>query len=605
MQSSARIRSFLKNHFGYTEFRPLQQDIIQTILQKKDCLVLMPTGGGKSLCFQLPSLIMGGITLVVSPLIALMKDQVDALTTNGISAAFLNSSLSKQEQQDVYERVQRGQIKLLYIAPERFALQEFRLFLCEIPVQLIAIDEAHCISEWGHDFRPEYRNLKQVRIFLPNVPVIALTATATRQVREDIIVQLGLQQAPQFVASFNRPNLHYTILPKLQGLKRISTLLEKNAGAPAIIYCFSRNGTETLATQLRDKGFNALPYHAGLTPTVRSKTQEKFIRDRVPIIVATIAFGMGIDKPDIRLVIHADLPKTLEGYYQETGRAGRDGLKSECVLLFSRGDQRKHLFFIDQMENEKERVVAKQKLDTMIAYCESLTCRRTFVMQYFGEAWNANICKNCDRCLSPGETFDATEISQKILSAVLRTGQRYGIMYVIDILKGSRTAVVIERNHETLSVFGIVGREYHRDDLRFIAQQLLTQGLIKKTEDDYAVVSVSEKGKTWLYARESITLLKPETSRTPSKEQKSTDATPYDEKLFEILRELRKKLASEKNVPPFIIFGDRTLIEMATYLPQTPESLSTLFGVGTQKLAAFGPKFLTIIQDYANEQKQK
>ena len=410
MQSSARIRSFLKNHFGYTEFRPLQQDIIQTILQKKDCLVLMPTGGGKSLCFQLPSLIMGGITLVVSPLIALMKDQVDALTTNGISAAFLNSSLSKQEQQDVYERVQRGQIKLLYIAPERFALQEFRLFLCEIPVQLIAIDEAHCISEWGHDFRPEYRNLKQVRIFLPNVPVIALTATATRQVREDIIVQLGLQQAPQFVASFNRPNLHYTILPKLQGLKRISTLLEKNAGAPAIIYCFSRNGTETLATQLRDKGFNALPYHAGLTPTVRSKTQEKFIRDRVPIIVATIAFGMGIDKPDIRLVIHADLPKTLEGYYQETGRAGRDGLKSECVLLFSRGDQRKHLFFIDQMENEKERVVAKQKLDTMIAYCESLTCRRTFVMQYFGEAWNANICKSCDRCLSPGETFDATEI---------------------------------------------------------------------------------------------------------------------------------------------------------------------------------------------------
>jgi len=604
MQSSARIRSFLKNHFGYTEFRPLQQDIIQTILQKQDCLVLMPTGGGKSLCFQLPSLIMGGITLVVSPLIALMKDQVDALTTNGISAAFLNSSLSKQEQQDVYERVQRGQIKLLYIAPERFALQEFRLFLREIPVQLIAIDEAHCISEWGHDFRPEYRNLKQVRIFLPGVPVIALTATATQRVREDIIVQLGLQRAPQFVASFNRPNLHYTILPKLQSLKRITGLLEKNAGAPAIIYCFSRNGTETLAAQLRDKGFNALPYHAGLTPTVRSKTQEKFIRDRVPIIVATIAFGMGIDKPDIRLVIHADLPKTLEGYYQETGRAGRDGLKSECVLLFSRGDQRKHLFFIDQMENENERTIAKQKLDIMITYCESLTCRRAFVMQYFGEAWNTNTCKSCDRCLSPGETFDATEISQKILSAILRTGQRYGMMYVIDILKGSRTAAVIERNHETLSVFGIVGREYHRDDLRFIAQQLLTRGLIKKTEDDYVVILVSEKGKSWLYGRESITLLQPETSRTPLKEQ-GTDAALYDKKLFEILRELRKTLAGEKNVPPFIIFGDRTLIEMATYLPQTPESLSTLFGVGTQKLAAFGPKFLTIIQDYANEQKQK
>jgi len=603
MESLNRIRSFLKNNFGYTEFRPLQEDIIQTILQKKDCLVLMPTGGGKSLCFQLPSLVMGGMTLVVSPLIALMKDQVDALTANGISAAYLNSSLSQREQRDVHDKIERRQIKLLYIAPERFALQEFRLLLQEIPIQLIAIDEAHCISEWGHDFRPEYRNLKQIRRLLPGVPVMALTATATERVREDIVIQLALQKAPQFVASFNRPNLRYTILPKTKGLERISALLKKCAGAPAIIYCFSRKGTETIATHLTSKGFNALPYHAGLSTSTRIKTQEKFIRDKVPIIVATIAFGMGIDKPDIRLVIHADLPKTLEGYYQETGRAGRDGLPSECVLLFSRGDQRKHMFFIDQIDDEKERALAKQKLDTMIAYCESLTCRRSFVMQYFGESWKKNNCNSCDRCLSQEETFDATEISQKILSAIMRTGERFGMMYVIDVLKGARTASVLERKHHILSVFAIVKEEYRKDDLRSIAQQLFAKGLIEKTEGEYPTISVSESGKKWLYAREHISLLRLEKLQTSAKE-KNTPTAPHDEKLFEILRELRKDIASERNVPPFIIFGDRTLIEMATSLPQSPESLSALFGVGAQKLTAFGPKFLACIKTYAREQKK-
>lgn len=561
----------------------------------------MPTGGGKSLCFQLPSLIMGDITLVVSPLIALMKDQVDALTANGINAAYLNSSLSQREQQDVYDRALGGQLKLLYVAPERFALHEFRSLLRELSVQLIAIDEAHCISEWGHDFRPEYRNLKQVRTLLPGVPVVALTATATQRVREDIVIQLGLQQAPQFVASFNRPNLHYTILPKTNGLQRMCTLLKKHAGAPAIIYCFSRKGTETIAADLQAEGFNALPYHAGLTPNVRKVTQEKFIRDRVHVIVATIAFGMGIDKPDIRLVIHADLPKTLEGYYQETGRAGRDGLPSECVLLYSRGDQRKHMFFIDQVQDDKERMLAKQKLDIMIAYCEALTCRRAYVMEYFGELWKKNGCDNCDRCLSPQETFDATEIAQKILSAIVKTGECYGATYVIDVLKGARNATVRERNHETLSVFGIVGQEYDKDNLRFIAQQLFAKGLIEKSQGEYPIVRLTPAGRIWLNAREHITLLRPDVSRISTKER-DTATTAYDEKLFDILRELRKRLASERNVPPFMIFGDRTLIEMTTYLPSSLEALSNIFGVGTQKLAAFGPDFLTCIQAYTGEQ---
>lgn len=609
MESTSRIRSFLKSHFGYKEFRPLQEDIIKTILEKKDCLVLMPTGGGKSLCFQLPSLVMGGMTIVVSPLIALMKDQVDALTANGISAAFLNSSLSPREQSDVYERAYRGQIKLLYVAPERFSVAEFKTLIREIRIQLVAIDEAHCISEWGHDFRPEYRNLKQVRHLLPDVPVVALTATATQRVRQDIVAQLALGGSPQFVGSFNRPNLRYTILPKTDSAQRIFQLLKKNAGAPAIIYCFSRNGTETLAEKLVAEGFNALPYHAGLTPKVRQRTQEKFIRDQVPIIVATIAFGMGIDKPDIRLVIHADLPKTLEGYYQETGRAGRDGLASECVLLYSRGDLRKHLFFIDQMEDENERSRARQNLDTMATYCESLMCRRSFVLNYFGERWEKESCDNCDRCSSPQEMFDGTEIAQKILSCVLRTDERFGITYVLNILKGSREAAILDRKHDSLSVFGIVNKEFSKDELRQIASQLCTKGLLEKTDGEYPIVRVSESGRSWLSQRMSISLLRPNAVSTANERaptQKSTQqTTTYDRELFEILRELRKSIADKKNVPPFIIFGDRTLQEMAAYYPQSESSLSAIFGIGAQKLKAFGPLFLSCITSYATTHGKK
>lgn len=610
MSATSRIRSFLKNHFGYSEFRPLQEDIIQTVLDKKDCLVLMPTGGGKSLCFQLPSLVMGGTTLVVSPLIALMKDQVDALTANGISAAYLNSSLTVREQRDVYERVSRGQIKLLYVAPERFAVSEFRALIREMQIQLIAIDEAHCISEWGHDFRPEYRNLKQVRHLLPGVPVIALTATATQRVREDIVSQLALLQSPQFVGSFNRKNLHYTVLPKTNSAQRIFKLLKKHAGEPAIIYCFSRNGTESLAAKLIAEGFNALPYHAGLTQKIRQKTQEKFIRDQVQIIVATIAFGMGIDKPDIRLVIHADLPKTVEGYYQETGRAGRDGLPSECVLLYSQSDISKHLFFINQMEDEQERDRTKQNLYTMAAYCESGICRRAFVLNYFGEQWRKGSCENCDRCNVPQNTFDGTEIAQKILSCVLRSGQRFGISYVLDVLKGSNSQAILDRKHDSLSVFGIVKNEFSKDALRFIASQLLEKRLLVKTDGDYPVVQVSEAGLTWLSERRSIVLVRPDESsavakRAPLQKNAREVTASYDRELFEILRELRKSIADEKGVPPFIIFGDRTLHEMATHYPQSESSLAKIFGVGAQKLRTFGSRFLSSITSYAQAHGKK
>lgn len=572
--------------------------------------MLMPTGGGKSLCFQLPSLMMGGTTLVVSPLIALMKDQVDALTANGISAAFLNSSLSPQEQRDVYERASRGQIKLLYVAPERFAVFEFKTLIRDMQIQLIAIDEAHCISEWGHDFRPEYRNLKQVRHLLPGVPVIALTATATTRVRQDIVTQLALGASPQFVGSFNRGNLHYSVLPKNDSAQRISKLLKKHAREPAIIYCFSRNGTESLAAKLAAEGFNALPYHAGLTQKIRQKTQEKFIRDQVQVIVATIAFGMGIDKPDIRLVIHADLPKTVEGYYQETGRAGRDGLPSECVLLYSQGDIRKHLFFINQMDNVVERERAKENLYTMAAYCESALCRRAFVLNYFGEQWKKESCDNCDRCNSPKNTFDGTEIAQKILSCILRTGQRFGISYVIEVLKGSNSQTVLDRGHDSLSVFGIVKNEFSKNALRHIASQLLEKRLLTKTEGDYPVIQVSSAGMAWLAERRSITLVCPEEMSTegePVRPQKNKYAEPasYDIELFEILRVLRKSIADEKNVPPFIIFGDRTLHEMATTYPQSESSLARIFGVGAQKLKSFGPRFLSSITSYATAHGKK
>jgi len=590
----------LKTHFGYETFRPLQAEIINTILNKKDTLVLMPTGGGKSLCFQLPALMVDGITIVISPLIALMKDQVDSLTANGIPAAFLNSTLSEQEMYSVQSKALSGELKILYLAPERLALPSFQNFLEKLNVGLIAIDEAHCISEWGHDFRPDYRHLKKLRYFFPTVPVIALTATATPQVQQDILNQLEMPEAKVFVSSFNRPNLNYVVQPKSNSFNQLVQLLKPLKNQPAIIYCFSRKDTESLADDLCRAGFPALPYHAGLEREVRKHTQDQFIRDEVSIIVATIAFGMGIDKPDVRLVAHMDLPKTIESYYQETGRAGRDGLPSDCVLFYTFGDKRKQEYFINQIENEQEKAFAQAKLEQIVEYCESSTCRRQTLLQYFGEVWADEKCQACDNCVSaPQETVDSTEVAQKILSAVLKTGERFGVDLVCNVLRGTRRKQVLENHHDNLSVYGAL-RDLPANELKSLIRFLQRKGYLEKNEGEYPTLRVSRLGKTALMDKAKIFLPKIvlDTKVVLAPSALKNDL-PFEPELFEQLRRLRKILADKQNVPPFIIFGDRTLQEMAYYFPQSLESLAGIFGVGTRKLEEYGNDFLQCIKTYS------
>jgi len=594
----------LKKHFGFDHFRPGQEAIIKSVLEQIDTFVLMPTGGGKSLCYQLPALKFKGLTLVISPLIALMKDQVDALNANGIEARFLNSSLSFEENEQIQSELRSGRIKILYIAPERLAIQAFQNFLSALKINLIAIDEAHCISEWGHDFRPDYRNLKMLRQKYPNVPVIALTATATEKVRHDIISQLNLQNTKVFITGFNRPNLTYIVRPKLNTFDHLITLLNKYKNKAVIIYCFSRKDTENLALDLRNEGFNARAYHAGLEKEVRKNVQDKFIRDEVEIIVATIAFGMGIDKPDVRLIVHYSLPKTLEGYYQETGRAGRDNLPSECVLFYSFGDTRKHNFFIDQIEDDIERENTSRKLMQVVEYCELNSCRRYHLLSYFGdENTNNNFldkakgCENCDVCLTPTESFDATAISQKILSAIIRTGERFGGSHIIKILFRANTKRIRELGHDRLSVYGIV-RDYCEDELRQIIKSLIAKNILIKQDGAYPTLSLSEKGKRSIILREKITLPKPRRDEDLAALQK-IEELEHDQELFNNLRILRKEIADKNKVPPFVIFGDVSLQQMAYYFPQSLESFSRISGVGEEKLARFSERFISEIKKYA------
>jgi len=589
----------LKTHFGFDQFRPLQEEIIDCVISGKDAFVLMPTGGGKSLCFQLPALMMPGVTLVISPLIALMKDQVDALKANGIPAEFINSTLTRPEIDQIQAEARRGNIKILYAAPERLILPEFQLFLKTITVSLIAIDESHCISEWGHDFRPDYRNLIMLRNIFPEVPAMALTATATKKVREDIICQLSLAKAKIFISSFNRPNLAYAVLPKKNSYDQLINLLREQQHESAIIYCFSRKDTEHLAADLRQEGFKALPYHAGLESEARRTNQEKFIRDEAQIIVATIAFGMGIDKPDIRLVIHYHLPKSIEGYYQETGRAGRDGLPSQCVLFYSYADTIKQQYFIRQIENEAERKNAYRKLDQMVEYCELTTCRRHYLLAYFGEDYQHEKCGGCDICLSPKKEIDATIISQKIMSAIIRTGQRFGINYIIDVLHGAKNKKIIERDHHNLSVYGIVD-DFSKEDLRRIISQLLSRKLIVKSGDEYPILELSPRGNEFLKKREEIHLPKFKSIAKLSQPSDEFEAG-YDRELFETLRVWRKKIADEQGVPPYVVFDDLALRQMAFYLPQSEENFSRISGVGAEKLKQYGQIFTEVIQTYARE----
>ena len=596
----------LKERFEHDGFLPLQEEIIMNVLAGSDSLVLMPTGSGKSMCYQLPALLLDGLTLVVSPLIALMKDQVDALKSKGIRAAFINSTMTYTDVRHVQMEAYHGRLDILYVAPERLVLPRFRNFLHALKLSLIAIDEAHCISEWGHDFRPDYRNLQALRDDFPDVPVIALTATATEKVRQDIVDQLRMPDAARFVASFNRPNLTYHVKPKRQSFDTLLDLLRRQRDGSAIVYRFSRQDTEDLASKLSSHGFKALPYHAGLDDDVRQETQERFIHDDVPIIVATIAFGMGVDKPNIRLVVHYDLPKAIEGYYQETGRAGRDGLPSGCVLFYSHSDKVKQEFFIRQIEDDSERDSAKAKLAKMVEYGSVKSCRREFLLEYFGEKRREENCGACDVCLAeagqqgPESTFDGTEVAQKVLSAVIRTGERFGANHIVEVLRGSRAKRVLDLRHDELSVHG-VARELLTDELKDIVDQLIDKGLIERSTGDYPTLFVTPQGRAFLKNRETVTLVR----RVSSPSRQDDPVTAGDPKLFEKLRVLRKKLADELNAPAFVVFSDAALRQMASSMPRSHDSLRKIQGVGEAKLRQFGDQFISVIADHVADSESR
>lgn len=592
------IHSLLETHFGYTSFRPKQEEIINTVLSGSDCLVVMPTGGGKSLCFQVPALALDGITLVISPLIALMKDQVDGLRENGVAAAFLNSTQTPEEQWDVMHDAKSGALKLLYIAPERLGSQAFQEFLSDIPLKLIAIDEAHCISEWGHEFRPDYRQLKILRTRFPHIPCIALTATATPEVREDIRTQLKLTDAPLFLSGFNRTNLSYHVYPKARAFERLLLILKNKERLPAIVYCFSRKSVEVLAADLSAEGLQCLPYHAGLTPDLRKRTQDKFMRDDVQLITATTAFGMGIDKPDVRTVIHLDLAKNIESYYQETGRAGRDGLPSECILFYSESDRFKQEYFIQQIEDPVQQKYSREKLEQMARYGQIRTCRRRYLMEYFDDTFPEDNCGACDRCLSKeDERVDSTEIARIILQAIQATGERFGGGHVIDVLRGRSTARTQSAGHDGLHAFGSA-KTWSNPMLKHILEELIAEKYIVRADGMYPTLSLSNISREFLESDAILILRKSEQTLTVSERTEETDEH-FRIDLFEDLRAVRRTLAEKHGVAAFVIFGDRSLKEMATYYPQTPESFQQIYGVSARKGEQYGPQFLQVIKQYA------
>ena len=597
----------LKKFFGYDQFRPLQADIIQNVYNGRDTLVLMPTGGGKSVCFQIPAITLDGVTIVISPLIALMKDQVEGLSANGIPAAFINSSLNSDQQRNVETALLAGYIKLLYVSPEKLVSQSFQPLLKRLKISLFAIDEAHCISSWGHDFRPEYTQLKFLKTQFPGIPLIALTATADKLTRKDIVEQLGLSDPATFIASFDRPNISLTVRPGQKRLEQILEFLKEHPNQSGIIYCLSRKGCEGLAEKLNSKGFRAAHYHAEVPSAQRSKVQEDFINDRVPIICATLAFGMGIDKSNVRFVVHYNLPRNLEGYYQEIGRAGRDGLPSDALLFFSYADLLSYREMFEQGDASSEQKDLKiAKLERMYQFAEAPVCRRKTILNYFGEPYDQR-CGNCDVCKNPPRHFDATVAAQKALSAILRTNQRVGMSLLTDILRGSQRREIYEYKYHEIKTYG-AGKEFGYDDWLFLLSQMLHNGLIEIAYDDHNCLRVTEAGKKVLFEGKSVSLAMPQ----PKLGEKTAQPRVVEKSKTQVLREellarltaLRRELAVQQGIPPYTLFSDLTLQQMADLRPLTDAEMLEIPGVSERKLQLYGDAFMSELRRFVLEKTQ-
>ena len=596
----------LRKVFGFREFRPNQEQIVRAILENRDVFAVMPTGGGKSLCYQLPAVLLPGTCMVISPLISLMKDQVDGARANGIRAAFLNSSLDPEDRDAVMHQLLSNSLDLLYVAPERFTLEAFKKMLSRVNISMAVIDEAHCISEWGHDFRPDYLSLSALVTLFPDLPVAAFTATATHLVQQNILDKLALRNPLIVRASFDRPNLTYDVLLKEKVAAQLVILLKKNAGKAGIIYRTSRKSVDDTSAMLKAKGFRALPYHAGLSDHDRKRNQEAFIRDEVDVIVATIAFGMGIDKSNIRFVIHADLPKSIENYYQETGRAGRDGEAAHCTLLFSPGDISKLRFFIDTMTDVNERKRSLDALAKVVSFASTSICRRRSLLDYFGEHYPHDNCNSCDICLGTRERVDCTRDAQMLLSAIVRTEERFGATHIVDIVLGSNTQKIRDFSHDRLKTYGI-GKGRSKKYWRQLLDELLAQKVIDKSEGSFPTLFLLPKAVSILKNKESIEIVRV-VEKIKEKEHFKTfkvSGTPCDQELFELLRVLRKEIAQEQGIPPYVVFSDRSLHDMSSICPRTADTMLTVTGVGEVKLERFGRQFLRLIERYCTDHPER
>lgn len=599
------LKSTLARIFGFKDFRPHQEEIVRCLLDKRDIFAVMPTGGGKSLCFQLPAHLQNGVCVVISPLISLMKDQVDAACSIGLRAATLNSMNTNIQNQNIGQALKDGEIDLLYLSPERFNSDYFISRLKTLQISFFAIDEAHCISEWGHDFRKDYLALARISQEFPNTPIAAFTATATNRVSDDIAKRLNLRSPFLVRASFNRPNLYYQIERKSKVNDQILTFLRARPKESGIIYRQSRKKTEALAEFLRENGINAKAYHAGMEDADRNRVQEAFRRDECPIIVATIAFGMGIDKSNVRFVVHGEMPKNMESYYQETGRAGRDGAPAHCLLFYGPGDVIMYKHFHKEIEDEAARAIAEAQLKDMESFSNSIVCRRKGILAYFNEVFPEANCGNCDVCKNKIVFDDATIPAQKALSAVVRTEQRFGATHIADVLVGSRTEMILKYKHDEIKTFGI-GNDQPKTYWKYVLEQLLNNGYLEKTDETYNTLGITEKGRAVLKGQATFSMPKYATTQTERKEKKerltfntAESGSEFAKEMFEKLRKLRIKIAAEKNIPPYLVFSDRTLNEMIQAQPQSIEELISINGVGERKAEMYGAAFINVLREFA------